>query len=191
MRNFLKATLLLFLFAFASSPSETKAQSQDYSMTIENVTRVDTDSTTFDIIITKVAGDSVKLQMYAFTIGWDYSQCANEGAVTCGYVTGSAASSLPTVHKSPSVSFNTSTLKIYISVPTVALSSASKIATSSGTKLGTFYLKGANPFVAGSHANFRWENVVLRCFVDRSTTSPAPNISAVSRHFVLVNTALN
>lgn len=186
----MKTIKLLFLTMLLLVSAQSFSQTSYYELMVKNVTRVDTDSTVFDLYVSKIAGDSIKLGYYDFTFAFDYAACANGGVVKVGYATGTSSSSLPTSQRTPVVSFDSTTqhFRFFCAKITTA-SSACKITTGSGIKLGTFYLKGSNPFVVGSHANFVWYSTQLVTYINRN--SYYSDITLPWRQYVLVNTALN
>ena len=170
------------------------AQTDNYEIFAKNITRIDTDSVSFDVYISRIGTDTVNLAGYDLTISFDYQACANGGTVRVFYVPNSAdTAGMPAKHKTPTILYDSTnapgTFRMYVNNATYATSKKIGSSTNGMTKLGKFKMRCTAHWVVGSKLSLHWENVKVLGYLNGSTS--VTSLGRKHRNYVQGNTALN
>jgi len=188
----MKKIKILFLSLLLCSAA--MAQTDNYEIFAKNITRIDTDSVSFDVYISRIGTDTVNLAGYDLTISFDYQACANGGTVRVFYVPNSAdTAGMPAKHKTPTILYDSTnapgTFRMYVNNATYATSKKIGSSTNGMTKLGKFKMRCTAHWVVGSKLSLHWENVKVLGYLNGSTS--VTSLGRKHRNYVQGNTALN
>jgi hypothetical protein len=170
------------------------AQTDNYELFAKNITRIDTDSVSIDIYISRIGTDTVSLAGYDITLSFDYQACANGGTVKIIYVANSAdTAGMPSKHKTPTIVYDSlttpGTFRMYVSNNVYAGSKKIGSASNGMTKLGKIKMRCTAHWMVGSKLNLHWDNAKVSGYLNGSTS--VKSLSRKHRQYVQGNTTLN
>jgi hypothetical protein len=189
-----KIILLFAMTAMIIAVKPAEAQNVTYQLYLDSVVAAGTDSLAYKVVLknTTVSSDTFSMSSLTAVFAFDYGHIANKGALTVGYVSGSASTTLPTNQKSPTIAFNSTTLQMTITVPSAVSASAARKIPKNGTiTVGWFYVKNSVNFTDSTQSHLSWvfPQTQLLVYINRNTTRY--NLTLPASHYVQMDPALN